>query len=186
MLGKYVELIARNSSSVKTSDTPIEVLGLYVSPETWVEAQNIMLAELSSKRVGLARVAAQEVIRTMRRYPALIECAGDLRERAEMLGGVALHGNADPRPRTLFHSSGASATGSRQDLVALTGLHYERVRDLLTGRRRYASGWALSAKEARKGPATPGRKNKAYAPPPTPAIEAPEPEFFQESGATFF
>lgn len=186
MLAQYVDLIAKNSSSVKTPDTPIELLGLFVSPEIWIQAQNLLLDLLSAERVGLARVQAQDIVRTMRRYPALIERAGDLRIRAEQLGGVALHGNADPRPRTLHHASGASATGTRKDLARLTGLHYERVRDLLTGRRRFALGWALTAAEARKGPDTPGRKRKPAAPPPQPAIEAPEPEFFRESGASFF
>lgn len=185
MAANVLDYIARNADSAPTADRQFEVFGVYVSAETWTAAQSMLLDDFTKTRsVGFVRVYAKDIIRTLRRNPALIKCAGVLRERAEQTAGLEVHGNADPRPRTLFHSSGASATGTRRELMTLTGLSYDRVRDLITQRRRYALGWSAVAAEAKKGPGAPGRPRKAPAPPP--ATEAPEPEFFGETGTQFF
>lgn len=184
MTEKYIDFVMQTASDKRTEDTPFKILGGYVSAENWVRAKMLVLDELEQERtVGFVRVYAKSIVRALRRSPALIESAGVLRERAEHLAGLSVHGNSDPRPRTLHHASGATATGTRQDLARLTGLRYDRIRDLLTGRRRYASGWSVSADEARKGPGTPGRPRK---PAPPPAMEAPEPEFFQADETSFF
>lgn len=185
MAANALDFVARNAEATPTDDHPFELFGVFVSAHTWVEAQTLMLDDFTKTRsVGFVRVYAKDIVRSLRKNPALIKCAGDLRMRAEQTAGLEIHGNADPRPRTLFHSSGASATGTRKELVALTGLSYERVRDLLTKRRRYALGWSASALEAKKGPGAPGRPRKPPAPPTAP--KAPEPEFFQETGTQFF
>lgn len=186
MTATYVDYVMQHATDKPSDDTPFELLGGYVSAQTWVRAKTLGLDELQKEhRVGIARAYAKDIVRALRRSPALKECAGVLRERAEQLAGLAVHGNQDPTLRTLHHISGLSATGTRSELGRLTGLSYDRVRDLLTRRRPYALGWALTAERARKGPGAPGRPRKP-APPPELKAKAPEPEFFAESGANLF
>lgn len=185
MAANYIDFVMQTASDKRTEETPFNLLGGYVSSANWVRAKTIVFDELEKERTtGFVRAYAKDVVRALRRNPALNECAGDLRQRAEQLAGLSVHGNSDPRPRTLHHASGTSATGTRKELARLTGLSYDRVRDLLTGRRRYALGWSASAAEARKGPAASGRPRKTA--PPPPVAEAPEPEFFQADETSFF
>lgn len=179
MLAKYIDLIARQSSEHPSPDTPHECLGAYVSAQTWVEAKTLLLDHMEAQKPsGLARVLARDIIKTLRKNTAIMKVAGDLQVRSEQLSGMSVHGNTDPRPHTLHHQSGAKATGSRKELAAATGLNYDRIRDLITGRRRIALGWSASAQEAKKGPLNPGRQRKPD--------KAPEPEFFQADALNFF
>ncbi|MCG6111535.1 MAG: hypothetical protein MEQ74_05020 [Paracoccus sp.] len=179
MLAKYIDLVARQSKDRPSQETPHECLGVYVSGETWVKAKTMLLDHMESqKSLGMARALARDVVKSLRKNPALVKCAGDLLERAEQLAGISVHGNTDPRPRTLHHQSGAKVTGSRKELAAATGLNYSRIRDLLTGRRRIALGWSASEKEAKKGPLNPGKSRRTD--------KAPEPEFFEAGASDFF
>lgn len=68
----------------------------------------------------------------------------------------AIH--AAPVEATLWHVDGRKVEGNQPTLAAATGLDSRRVRDLLCGRRPYASGWCTSAEEAAKGWRKTGRK----------------------------
>lgn len=185
MVANFIDCVAANSSDTPSDNQPFELIGRYVSDKTWVDAKTILFDEFErTESAGFVRAYARDIVRTLRRSPALMQCAGVLRERAEQTAGLTVHGNSDPRPRTLHHRSGMTVTGTRRELMQLTGLTYERVRDLVSNRRRYALGWSASAEEARRGPGKAGRPRKPPAPPPE--AKAPEPEFFQESGIQFF
>lgn len=64
---------------------------------------------------------------------------------------------------TLYSSDGKKAHGTKRELVALTGLTSRRVNDLVSWRRDYASGWALTAERAAEGPRRGGRPRKTEA-----------------------
>jgi len=71
---------------------------------------------------------------------------------------------AGERPRsetaTLWNYDGRKATGTRIQLSLATGIDYDRVRDLLTGRREMARGWSASEERAKQGPAKRGPRPK--------------------------
>lgn len=64
---------------------------------------------------------------------------------------------------TLWHCDGRVETGTRLQLAQATGLEYNRVRDLLAGRRSSALGWAASPERAKEGPGKRGPKPRARA-----------------------
>lgn len=64
---------------------------------------------------------------------------------------------------TLYRHDGTKAHGTKRELVALTGLTSRRVNDLVSCRRDYASGWALTAERAAEGPKRGGRPRKTKA-----------------------
>lgn len=71
-----------------------------------------------------------------------------------------LHGNTITE-LTLYHNDGRTAHGTYADLEIQTGLEYNRIRDLVKGRRRISSLWSASEKEAKRGNLKRGRKRKA-------------------------
>lgn len=64
---------------------------------------------------------------------------------------------------TLWHCDGRRVTGTRVQLAHETGLAYNRVRDLLAGRRSSALGWAASPERAKEGPGKRGPKPRPRA-----------------------
>jgi uncharacterized protein YidB (DUF937 family) len=77
---------------------------------------------------------------------------------------------------TLWNCDGRVETGTRVQLAQATGLEYNRVRDLLAGRRSSALGWAASPERAQQGPGKRG---------PKPRVRAPD-IFKDEFDANFF
>lgn len=182
--GRYADLLARHAQSFKTPETPWRVAdGLYVSAPIWIAAKAHFLDALEQlPNLGCARLFSRDMVRTLRKHPALIEEAGDFRKRVERHAETMVHLNTDPTPQTLYHSSGATVSGTRQELAKATGLSYDRVRALLAGYRQYSNGWAKTPERARLGPAKPGRPRK-----PMPAQQAaPEPQDFFEAGESSF
>lgn len=75
--------------------------------------------------------------------------------RPFVLGDASM--NTGPRTATLWHIDGRTASGSQPALAVETGLDPRRVRDLVCGRRVYASGWATSPEAAAGGRRRRGR-----------------------------
>lgn len=61
---------------------------------------------------------------------------------------------------TLYHHDGRSVSGTRQQLALSTGIDYDRIRDLIAGRRGMARGWSASRDRAKQGPAKRGPKSR--------------------------
>lgn len=188
-LFEYTDFIARNTEPQKSQARPFVVYALptsigqaaternrvYASASVWAEAQRRWFLVLEDQQTkAAAKRHAKFVMSAMRRHSDLGRAAPDLPELCEKVGGR--HGNASNQVFTLYSQTGATATGTRSQLAAATGLAYERVRDLTTERRRIALGWALTEEEAQRGYLPPGKPPKA-----------PEPkEFFVSNGTDFF
>ena len=140
----------------------LELFGVYLHVKEWAHAQGMTLDVFQSVLgpAGL-KAYAREVLRKMQAYRGPVGLSfGMLMQRVERLAGVDVHGNADTRVYTVFHISGAQATGDRRALLEATGLTHNRLKDLLSGRRRMVKDWALTEAEARRGRLPPGRPKK--------------------------
>lgn len=177
----YLDILTRESDVIRSAERPFQIYdGFYVSGPSWVAAQTALLDHFQkSQTPGFVRVFCKDVVKALRKQRDLLPYAEGLRARVEILAELEVHGNSDPRPRTLYHTSGIVATGTRRELAEMTGVSYARVRDILDKRRRFSKGWALTEAEARRGRLKPGRPKKQP--------KAPEPqEFFETGEASFF
>lgn len=66
-----------------------------------------------------------------------------------------------PTHTTLYHVDGRTAAGDQPSLAVATGLDNRRVRDLVCGRRSYASGWATTPQRAALGHRGRGRPKRS-------------------------
>lgn len=170
-LYNYSNFIARNATAIKTRENNVAIFNVpasaggvensetrsFISASGWVQAQKLWFAVLRShKTKASAKRHAKYVARMMKKNPALAdeELANTVRDFDFS------HGNEKSESITIHNENGTSATGTISQLSQATGLAYERVKDLASGRRRYASGWAASQEEARRGRLIAGRPKK--------------------------
>lgn len=174
-LYKYADFVAKNERAKQDPAAPFALLHVpesaggsktkdnrcYASAAVWIRANNLWFDALDAhKTKAAAKRHAAFVLREMAKNPALKN--EDLEERCR--GFAVSHGNASPQIYTIFSTEGGSATGTTTQLASATGLHRERVRDIVSGRRRYSHGWCASEEEARRGKGTPtGRPKKEAA-----------------------
>lgn len=192
---EYADYVSRNTDRQKSDATPYPLYEIpvsfgaaatpnnrrYASASAWAEAQRLWFRVLGSQKTkAAAKRHAKAVLATLASHAELRRAAPDLPAICAKHSGR--HGNLSNVTFTLYSTTGATASGTRAQLAAATGLHYERVRDLLTGRRRFTQGWAATEEEARRGYVGGGR-------PRSPEI-APAPEagsdFFESTGTEFF
>lgn len=111
------------------------------------------LARRRYARFLLARLNAPEMLHLAGRRSWLLRAIAPYTS-----GANSLH--AAPIFAKLWHVDGRVAEGNQPDLAAQTGLEQRRVRDLVCGRRSYASGWCTSKNETILGYRKKGRKAK--------------------------
>lgn len=183
----YMRYVFNNATNEETDETPnaLHVVPLamggreasdntmYANAEDWVWAAFLALSYFDTLTVR--RTGARYAKWVMKNIPT---DNVKYKDRVLELCKVFLEEHANSLlPVTIYHESGKTATGNIQQLEALTGMEYNRVRDVTSGRRRYVSGWCLTKEEAAKGKQKPGRKKKVedLGPPPrvyeTPAEE---------------
>ena len=181
----YIKFVALNTVERKSDAHPHAVFASPLTPEDsdygyasaadWAQAHVLWLRALEHQRLTIgARKHAKSILRAMRKDRALEN--EELAALCRRLVGT--HGNASTKVHTLFCQDGRRASGTPMELRVETGLPHGRIHDLLSGRRRYIKGWAGTEAEAKRGFVGGGRRRKTE--------PAPEPEFFQESGASFF
>jgi hypothetical protein len=69
--------------------------------------------------------------------------AGLVCEQAALHAGTRHHGHRSDIHR-IRHDDGRSLEGTRQELIAASGVPFRQLYDLVNGRRRQAHGWRLS------------------------------------------
>lgn len=195
---EYANYVSRNTDSQKNYANPYPLYEVpisfgasatpgnrrYASAEIWAEAQRLWFRVLGSQKTkAAAKRHAKAVLKTLEAHPDLRQSSVDLPALCAKYSGR--HGNLSNMTFTLYSTTGATATGTRSQLALATGLPYERVRDLLTGRRRFTHGWAATEEEARRGYVGGGRP-RSLKPAPAPEAAAAGLDFFDGAGTEFF
>lgn len=173
-----LDFVAHNGTDTYSRDTPWKLLGTWLTPAQWCQAQHLYLDSVAQLlgTAGVRRYARDvHAMLSLKGSAALVEADPALLERVVQLSVFQEHGSADVQIHTFHHTSGAKAQGTRRELVAATGLSVQRVKDLIAGRRRFSKGWATTEGEAKRGRLPAGRK-------PKPAAS----EFFEGNDAALF
>lgn len=158
---RYVDFILSISSPYKTPDKPFEIgRGAFVDANGWVAAKMMWLDAIESdgSRHSHAKSEAISIRSRTRRDKRLLDAGKALLERCDAI--AKKHGGCVLGRHTIYNQNGASISGTLSELVAATGMRGERVRDLLTKRRRFVGGWSHDPAEAARGPNPPGRPKK--------------------------
>ena len=162
-MSALLDYLATHGKDEPDAGARFQLFGVYLDASAWLHAQGMTLDVFQAVLgpTGL-KAYARDVLRTIHAGKGVLLLRGGrtLIERVERLAGVDVHGNADTRAYTVFHTSGAQATGDRRALLEATGLTHNRLKDLLSGRRRLVKDWALTLAEARRGRLPPGRPKK--------------------------
>lgn len=188
---RFIKFLALNTVEKKTDDYPhaFAVAGLssgadveFMNAQDWATAHKLWFDALDAAGVKIgAKKHAKIVLRAMKRERSLYN-----QELSALCRSIAgLHGLASTSVHTLYSRNGESVSGTLTKLPDLVGLPYDRVRDLVTTRRRYIKGWAISPEEAKRGYLPAGRPRKP-APPPGGQDKALEPEFFEAGASSLF
>ncbi len=124
---------------------------VYLTRDAWLEAQSILLSCLA--RLDVKKPLKRQAAHIMKRVQK--GEGKDLRRECKKILGQRVG------PFTIYHHDGRSVTAEDwEELETLTGLSYNKARDIATGLRKFYGGWSASKARAEKGWTKRGPKPK--------------------------